>query len=128
MDASSAPRAEFQHRLSARQQAAARLAVRDDRLSLARGLVFLAGLVLLVTALATPLSAWWLVAPVVVFSVLVLVHQRVIERLQRARRAVTHYETGLCRLDGRWADVGPTGERYRDDGHPYAADLDLFGR
>ncbi|HET9599365.1 MAG TPA: DNA mismatch repair protein MutS, partial [Anaeromyxobacteraceae bacterium] len=35
---------------------------------------------------------------------------------------------GLARVDGRWIGAGETGERFLSDDHPYAADLDLFGR
>jgi len=38
------------------------------------------------------------------------------------------YERGLARLEDRWAGIGEPGDRFRDDGHVYANDLDLFGR
>ena len=34
----------------------------------------------------------------------------------------------LARLEGQWAGHGQTGDRYLDPAHPYAADLDLFGK
>ena len=48
--------------------------------------------------------------------------------LERRRRAVRYFERGLARLDGEWAGRGETGERYLDPAHPYAQDLDLFGK
>jgi hypothetical protein len=41
---------------------------------------------------------------------------------------VAFYERALARLDGRWAGTsGETGDRFLDEGHLYARDLDLFG-
>ena len=39
-----------------------------------------------------------------------------------------YFESGLARLDGNWAGTGETGDRYLDPAHPYAQDLDLFGK
>ncbi|UCF67365.1 MAG: DNA mismatch repair protein MutS, partial [Acidobacteriota bacterium] len=73
------------------------------------------------------LSLWWLAAPAVAFVVLLVVHDRVIRRRRRAERAVAFYERGLARLEDRWAGEGDAGERFAEEDHPYAADLDLFG-
>ena len=126
--AAAGPREEYERRLDDRRAAAAEAERLDDRLSLARGVVFLAGLVLLIAIWnIAGLSPWWLAVPAVVFVALVIAHGRVVERRARAEAAVGYYQTGLDRLAGRWAGVGATGERYADPGHPYAADLDLFG-
>jgi hypothetical protein len=47
---------------------------------------------------------------------------------RRAGRAVTLYERGLARLEDRWAGNGNSGARFLEDSHPYARDLDLFGK
>ena len=73
-------------------------------------------------------SLWWLLAPVAVFLALLSHHQRVMRRMECARRAVNFYERALDRLDGKWAGRGETGERFRNPQHPYADDLDLFVR
>jgi hypothetical protein len=74
------------------------------------------------------ISAWWLVLPVGVFSALVIIHARVVERLERSGRAIQFYERGLARLDDRWIGGGEEGERFRNPGHLYSEDLDLFGK
>jgi hypothetical protein len=51
----------------------------------------------------------------------------VITRRDAAARAVAFYERGLARIEDRWMGGGEPGERFRDDDHPYANDLDLFG-
>ncbi|HVS65984.1 MAG TPA: DNA mismatch repair protein MutS [Thermoanaerobaculia bacterium] len=78
-------------------------------------------------------SAWWCVPLVVVFGVLLVVHERVLRRRGRYSRAVELYARGLRRLDGDWIGVGDAGERYASEeaaggGHLYSSDLDLFGK
>jgi hypothetical protein len=74
------------------------------------------------------ISVWWLLLPVTAFGVLVVVHARIVEKLERSQRAIQFYERGLCRLEDRWIGTGETGERYRDPNHIYSEDLDLFGK
>ena len=50
-----------------------------------------------------------------VFGGLLVVHARVLNRAERARRAQRLYERGLARLDGRWAGTGLDGARFLDD-------------
>jgi hypothetical protein len=70
----------------------------------------------------------WIAAPVLAFLALAIWHDRVLQALARARRAVRFYTEGLARLDDTWPGTGSTGERFLSPDHPYAADLDLFGR
>ncbi len=76
----------------------------------------------------TVISPWWLVAPASLFAVLVVLHARIVERLERARRAVRFYELGMARLENRWMGRGEPGERFRNPAHVYSEDLDLFGK
>ena len=55
-------------------------------------------------------------------------HARVLRARELAIRGMGFYERGLARLEDRWAGTGEPGERFRDDRHVYANDLDLFGR
>ncbi|HLJ48274.1 MAG TPA: hypothetical protein VKU01_19805 [Bryobacteraceae bacterium] len=74
------------------------------------------------------LSPFWLVVPFVVFMWLMWWHSRVLERLERANRAVKFYEQGMARIEDRWIGKGEGGEHYRDASHVYADDLDILGR
>jgi len=74
------------------------------------------------------ISPVWLIAPFAIFVVLAVWHSRVIERRDRAARAVRFYERGMARLENRWMGGGETGDRYREPDHVYADDLDVFGR
>ena len=71
--------------------------------------------------------AWTFLVPAIAFLVLLVVHALVLQQNERASRARRLYLRGLDRLDGRWPGVGPDGARFGAD-HPYARDLDLFGR
>lgn len=37
-------------------------------------------------------------------------------------------EHALWRFDKRWCQFPDTGEEFKDDGHPYSSDLDIFGK
>lgn len=74
-------------------------------------------------------SLAWAAAPVLLFLVLVVLHERVLRRTGRLERARAFYRLMLDRLDGDWRAGGRSGSRFADEhaGHVYAADLDLFG-
>ena len=74
------------------------------------------------------LSGWWLAAPLAGFLALLVFHDRVLRGRELAERAVRYYERGLARIEDRWAGTGESGDRYHDPAHPYAEDLDLFGK
>lgn len=64
----------------------------------------------------------------VAFIALSVWHESVIRALARARAAVAYYEQGIARIGDSWMRDEPSGERFRDRNHPYADDLDIFGR
>ena len=66
--------------------------------------------------------------PVIAFIALIAWHQRVLESRRLAERAVDFYQRGIDRLEDRWMGRGETGDRFLDPRHPYAGDLDLFGK
>ena len=74
------------------------------------------------------ISPWWLVLPLAIFGALVMVHSKVVERLDRSLRAIQFYDRGIARLEDRWAGTGESGERFRNPAHVYSEDLDLFGK
>ncbi len=123
------PRAEYVRRLEDRRQEAVRLARREGVLGNARLVVFVAGVVLGWLAFASHLLyPWWLAVPVATFITLLFVHERVTRAWYRAGRAYAFYQRGLARLDDAWAGKGQTGERFLNPDHPYAADIDVFGK
>ena len=74
------------------------------------------------------ITVWWLAIPVILFWSLVVAHARVVERLERAKRAVLFYERGLERLENRWMGKGESGDRFRNPSHIYEEDLDILGK
>jgi hypothetical protein len=63
-----------------------------------------------------------------VFVWLVRRHAQVLRARETVLRGIAFYDRGLARLEDRWAGTGEPGDRFRDDRHVYANDLDLFGR
>ncbi len=101
---------------------------RHQQLGYVRLAVAASGAVVLWLAMEHSLTILWLLVPVAAFILLIVLHERLLRRLERRQRAAAFFEKGLARLDGKWAGAGETGERYADPDHPYAADLDLFGK
>lgn len=123
------PRTEYEQRLEARRRTAAEQRAREARLANLRLVAFLIALGVLGTALGTrSFSVAWTVVPLIGFGALMILHDRAIQARALAERAVRYYEQGLARLEERWAGQGNAGEAHRDPEHPYAEDLDLFGR
>ena len=73
-------------------------------------------------------SILWVLVPIAGFVVLVVIHEKLIKELERRKRAARFFEKALARLDGNWAGNGEAGDRYNEAAHPYAVDLDLFGK
>ncbi|MET0551529.1 MAG: DNA mismatch repair protein MutS [Vicinamibacteria bacterium] len=115
-------------RLEVRKAERAQHERRDRSLSRTRMVVAGAGVL---TALVFPLrlpTFVALAAAALAFVVLVVVHERLARRLARARRRVAFLETAIARTNGDWIGRGDPGAAFADPAHPYAADLDLFGR
>ena len=98
------------------------------RVSNLRLVVFLAAVAAILPTVRGLMSPWWYAAFASAFVALVVVHARVLGRIDQAKRVRQIYERGLARIEGRWAGAGPTGARFQREDHPFARDLDLFGR
>ncbi len=89
----------------------------------------LAALAIVWVALAWRASSIvWVFVPAAAFTALLIVHGRLLRALELRRRAARYFEKALARLDGAWPGTGEPGDRYLDPAHPYAQDLDLFGK
>ena len=122
------PHSVYTARLADRQRALATLDSRRRLLGWARLLAAAAIVASVWFAIQTILPLPAVLASVAVFIALVSRHARADRAASRMRRAILFYERGLARLEHRWQGLGDTGERFSDPQHPYAADLDLFGR
>ena len=79
-------------------------------------------------ALFHKLSIFWVFAPAAAFATLFIIHERLLRVSERRRRSIRYFERALDRLEGKWAGQGEAGDRFLDPAHPYARDLDLFGK
>ena len=79
-------------------------------------------------ALFHKVSIFWVFAPAAAFATLFIIHERLLRVSERRRRSIRYFERALDRLEGKWAGQGEAGDRFLDPAHPYARDLDLFGK
>lgn len=96
----------------------------------ARLLLVLGGLGgMLTIVFAHAASSWWNLvgACVAAFVALLVVHGRVDRKRLRARAGLSYFDRGLARLGGDHSGSREGGAFAKDD-HPFAADLDVFGR
>ncbi len=129
MDTKTDPRVEYTRRLEQRRRAAVSCESWHHRIGNTRFAVFVIAAVMAWFAfISQQLSPWWLLIPFCTFIALMAWHGRVLQKLQRFKRAVEFYEHGLARVDDRWEGTGEPGNRFSDPSHPYSEDLDLFGK
>ena len=122
------PGDDYRARLADRRATFATLSRQDARFSTARLATFGVGAALLIAWWRGWLGAPWLALPAAAFVVLIQRHDIVVRARSAAQRSIQFYERGLARIDDRWAGTGEAGDRFRDDRHLYANDLDIFGR
>jgi hypothetical protein len=124
----STPADEYAGRLLRFRAAATHLARLDTRISRARLALFFAGVLLLVLGWRDMIGFGWPLIAAAVFGFLLYKHDRVIRARAAVTRTIAFYERGVARLEDRWTGTGEPGDRFRDDRHLYANDLDIFGR
>ena len=122
------PADEYRARAGARRVTLDARTREEYRISQMRLATFAVAVLVAVAVWQGRISGWWLVVPASTFVALIVRHERTTRAREAAARAVDFYERGLARLEDRWAGTGETGERFRDETHLYANDLDLFGR
>ena len=100
----------------------------DGRIANTRLAVFIVGVVLAWLAFGTHrLHPAWVAVPILGFIILVVVHDRVLQSVQRAKQGMAYYEQGMARIEDKWVGTGWDGADIAPAEHPYAADLDIFG-
>lgn len=126
------PHAVYTERLRQRESQFRHCTQRDRTIGNARLMLFLVGCAVAWFFLRPGTLSWgWLLPFVIGFAGLVLYHERVKHQRRRAERSVVFYTQGLARLEDRWVERGEPGDEFLREsqraGHPYVADLDLFG-
>jgi len=123
------PSAEYSSRLQSQTGQQSSYEHRHQQLGIAKLVVAFAALIALVWVLKSQAaSVIWLLAPVLLFVFLDAAHVRALHSLKRCSRIIAFYERGLARLDNRWMGAGEPGDGFLEPSHPYARDLDLFGK
>jgi len=122
------PGDEYRARQAHRRATFAALSRQDALFSTARLATFGVGAALLFAWWRGWLGAPWLALPAAAFVMLIQRHDLVVRARSAAQRSIQFYDRGLARIDDRWAGTGEAGDRFRDDRHLYANDLDIFGR
>jgi hypothetical protein len=123
------PRGEYGKRLDAHIQTITRRSRQHILLGNSKLAVIAVGLLFAWLCFARHVfSAPWLLLPFAAYLALAVVHGRTIRTCARAQTAAAFYRTGLARIEDRWSGTGASGDRFRDEKHVYADDLDLFGR
>ncbi len=123
------PRETYTRQLELRRTSLAAATRRHATLGNLRIAIFVGAAAAAYAVLARGLvSGWWLLVPAAAFVWIGVRLDRAQSARTRLERAVAFYERSLSRLDGRWANTGgETGDRFIDEQHLYARDLDLFG-
>jgi hypothetical protein len=128
-DPAPSPLDHYRRRLADRQVAARAFVARDNAISVGRLVTFLAtGVLALLFWRTAGVGARWIALPGATFVGLVVLHERVIRGRRRAERATRLYENAIARAEERWVEGDGRSARFEVAAHPYAADLDLFGR
>jgi hypothetical protein len=117
------PRATYDERLAKHRAEIVALKKNERGLSIGRIVFFAAAVVIAIVHFSA-----WIFIPVVAFAALVVAHDRVIRRRQRADAAARFGERGLERLDGEWQGKGIDGAAFAGEHHLFAADLDVLGK
>jgi hypothetical protein len=117
------PRSIYEQRLTDCRTEAASLRANERIVSIARIVSFLA-----IIAIAVLHFSAWIVIPIVAFVVLIVAHERLIRRRRRAEAAARFCERGIERVSGTWQGKGFGGSNFAQGHHPFAADLDVFGK
>src|SRR5271155_3762748 len=122
------PESEYRRRLGLLGIEKAQLEKRHSILGYIKLAILLSGVIGAIWILATQIDLiYFIFVPVILFVVVAIIHERVLQASRRCSRIIGFYERGLERIGDKWAGKGETGERFLDNAHPYSRDLDLFG-
>jgi hypothetical protein len=118
----------YAERLEQRQSSLRVLEQRRLRLGNVRLLVFILAGALGWFAWKGQVHGGWIGLPLAGFVALAALQSRIERDAELVRRGIRFYERGIARMANRWQGEGESGERFLHAHHPYAADLDIFGR
>lgn len=118
----------YSHQLQDLERAQAIDQKRERRLGYIKFAIVLLVLVVGLLFLRDRIVLESLLAPAAFLVVLIVLHEKLLRAIGLRARAIRFYERGLARVEDRWQGTGETGDRFFDPAHPYARDLDIFGK
>ena len=121
---------DYQELLAIRSKELASVRSRYDRIAWSRlaTVVLSCALVIVAWRFDGGRPAWFgALASALAFFILVFFHARLARLRSNAEAAVAWCQRGIDRARGRWGAFPDRGDRFADDDHPYALDLDVFG-
>ena len=121
----------YETRLASARGEAELWASRSRQISNLRGIAFLVlggALIALLVGKEPPLSGTLAFAAFVAFMGFVVWHGKILAREDTASRAAAVNHDALLRATGRFRELAEDGQRFQALEHPYADDLDLFGK
>lgn len=122
------PRSEYERRCAVKQHEIGRLRIVDGRVGSLGLWSASATVAILIAAYFSSLPAAWALLPVATMLIARIIHLRYDAAVAVLDAGVRHYDRGLARMDDRWTGQGREGREFEDPSHPFAGDLDLFGK
>ena len=123
------PHAEYSECLAARLDTASKEERLHRRIGNAKLVTIVIGIAIVwLVWTKQPFSSYWVLAPVAIYALLAIVHERTLRARARAEASASFYRRGIARIEDRWTGTGESGDRFRDTKHVYTDDLDIFGR
>jgi len=127
-DTVESPKSVVERKIAAHEREIARIRVIESRVVGARLALFAAFAVSLWLAFVSTLfSGWWTLPPFVAFVALIVFHDRLIRRRERAERARGYWSGVAARMRREWNFECDDGTRFTNPHHTYADDLEIFG-
>jgi len=117
------PHTIYNDRLANHRAEAASLRAKERAVSIGRIVSFFAAVLVAVLHFSG-----WIAIPIVAFVALIVAHDRLIHRRRHAEAAARFCERGIERVNGTWQGRGFDGSNFATEHHPFAADLDVFGK
>ncbi len=123
------PEVEYTRRLGERQRQLGRTTVLHRRLWTYLAAAILTTILIAWAALSSrSVSKLWILLPAGVGISIIQSLAKNGRHHRRVQRIVRFYELGVARLRHQWQGLGIDGANFKPENHPYASDLDLFGR
>lgn len=125
----SSPSTEYSSHLHSLKLQQSSYDLRHKRLGYIKLLIILSVLAIMALYLKShTLFLLWLIPSAIAFIALELLHSYVLRARDRCSVLISFYERGLARLNNQWQGTGESGDAFLDPAHPYARDLDIFGK